>query len=173
MNEGLGDVRAGFTRRSVLKGAAWSLPVVAAAVAVPLAAASGEVTGTGVVNKYDPSVGSWNSGQVVVNSVQVWYDANAFAGVNSQDTPLNATVTWDVVLTKPDGTIVGTIVPEQSDSLARFGNVQKSSVSISGVAAGTYLVVSRILSVTYTPNPYKSTVFVTDPSSASTSVTVH
>ena len=31
---------SGFTRRTVVKGAAWSVPVIAAAVATPLAAAS-------------------------------------------------------------------------------------------------------------------------------------
>lgn len=34
--------RAGVTRRTIVKGAAWSLPVVAVAVAAPMAAASGE-----------------------------------------------------------------------------------------------------------------------------------
>lgn len=33
----------GFTRRTVVKGAAWSVPVIAAAVATPLAAASGTI----------------------------------------------------------------------------------------------------------------------------------
>ena len=36
--------RTGLDRRSILKGAAWTAPVVAIAVATPLAAASGEMT---------------------------------------------------------------------------------------------------------------------------------
>lgn len=41
MGETLGKNATGLHRRTVLKGAAWSVPVVAAAVATPLAAASG------------------------------------------------------------------------------------------------------------------------------------
>ncbi len=33
---------SGFSRRTIVKGAAWSVPVIAAAVATPLAAASGD-----------------------------------------------------------------------------------------------------------------------------------
>jgi hypothetical protein len=35
--------KSGFSRRTVIKGAAWSVPVIAAAVATPLAAASGDI----------------------------------------------------------------------------------------------------------------------------------
>ncbi|MGN7861699.1 hypothetical protein ACTJI8_14055 [Microbacterium sp. 22303] len=53
MNETLGNSATGLHRRTVLKGAAWSVPVVAAAVAVPAYAASGcadySVGGTGFV----------------------------------------------------------------------------------------------------------------------------
>lgn len=46
LNTGVG-ARGGVPRRTIVKGAAWSVPVIAAAMAVPMASASGEgITGT-------------------------------------------------------------------------------------------------------------------------------
>ncbi|MCT1478066.1 hypothetical protein [Microbacterium sp. p3-SID336] len=42
----------GISRRTLIKGAAWSAPVIAVAVAAPLAAASGTVVPNGVANYY-------------------------------------------------------------------------------------------------------------------------
>lgn len=47
---------AGITRRNVVQGIAWSLPVIAAATAVPLAAASNEFTATLTSLQVAPSV---------------------------------------------------------------------------------------------------------------------
>jgi len=40
------DLSSGQNRRTIVKGAAWSVPVIAAAIAAPFAAASGTPTGT-------------------------------------------------------------------------------------------------------------------------------
>ncbi|WP_417504163.1 hypothetical protein [Microbacterium sp.] len=42
----------GISRRTVMKGAAWSVPVIAAAVALPMAAASGANTSNDLANYY-------------------------------------------------------------------------------------------------------------------------
>lgn len=42
----------GLSRRTLVKGAAWSVPVIAAAVALPMAAASGNITGNDAANYY-------------------------------------------------------------------------------------------------------------------------
>lgn len=50
-------------RRTVVKGAAWSIPVIAAAVAMPLAAATGSCPDQGAVYHYDPRHGNINGGE--------------------------------------------------------------------------------------------------------------
>lgn len=44
-----------ISRRSVIKGAAWSVPVIAASVAMPLAAATGSCPEQGLKFFYDPT----------------------------------------------------------------------------------------------------------------------
>lgn len=161
----------GIERRALLKGAAWSVPVVAAAAAMPLAAASG-AAGNAVLNKYNPQVGSYGPSQLALNSVQVWYDPHAFApAVAYQNTPPSVSVTWAVVLTTLDGTVVRTLVPERTDVLARSNNVSLSA-QWSDIPPGTYLVVSQIRGVQFVPNPYQGQTFSAPTSSAATQVTV-
>lgn len=74
-------------RRTVIKGAAWSVPVIAAAVATPLAAASvtpPPATSAQVTATTDPTVGSNTSfsalGQVYDNGVGDYVDGTLPAG---------------------------------------------------------------------------------------------
>jgi len=60
MNETLGKSATGLHRRTVLKGAAWSVPVVAAAVAVPAYAASADCAGWALVMSTAKVSGAWN-----------------------------------------------------------------------------------------------------------------
>lgn len=46
------DINRGISRRTLVTGAAWSVPVIAAAVALPMAAASGTNTSNSVANYY-------------------------------------------------------------------------------------------------------------------------
>ncbi|PQZ87708.1 hypothetical protein CQ018_17305 [Arthrobacter sp. MYb227] len=96
-------------RRTLVKGAAWSVPVVALAVAAPSAAASGEVE-TPVF--YDWSVGG---------SASVGSGNNAFFTVNGQSADgEDATVPagFTIVITPPEG------VTLKVNSYPGFINVQ-------------------------------------------------
>lgn len=86
--------------------------------------------------------------------------------------PTTATFSWEVVLKNSAGSVVLTIVEKHTVSLAAWGNEQKTQLVFTGLAAGTYTVVSKITSVVYSPNPVNGVHFATLDSSASTAVTV-
>lgn len=78
-------LNAGVSRRTVVKGAAWSLPVIAVAVAAPLAAASGPAEATFWATGATVSVVSGN----VTNYTLEGNDANG----NLATLPVGSTVT--------------------------------------------------------------------------------
>ncbi|MFK3677831.1 hypothetical protein ACI2IP_08865 [Microbacterium sp. NPDC090218] len=98
---------AGFTRRSVVRAAAWSAPVIAAAVATPLAAASGAA----VAVQMSPAG--------VTGAGFAWPGATV---TNTGTTPM--TVTWSVdvspALESLSGPLTGsvTIPPGGSEQVA-------------------------------------------------------
>ncbi|MBS1697544.1 MAG: hypothetical protein JST25_03980 [Actinobacteria bacterium] len=54
------DVKSGLSRRTVIKGAAWSVPVIAAAATVPMAAASG-----------DNVIGTWRESSLAITQTAI------------------------------------------------------------------------------------------------------
>lgn len=164
----------GLDRRQLLKAGVWAAPAIVLATAAPAAAAgSGDVISAPVVvNKYAPNVGSYSNGTIQINSIQIWYDYNAWnlGGNNAQsDGPQTATVVWQIVVKDADGNVVKTI-PQES-VLAKYGNAQYQG-SITGLAPGAYTVESQIVSVTFSPNPVNGVTFVCPSSSAATNVMV-
>ncbi|WP_262001624.1 hypothetical protein [Microbacterium sp. Mcb102] len=100
----------GITRRSVVRAAAWSAPVIAAAIATPLAAASGAAALT-----VQPSPAT------VTGADFAWPGATV---TNTGTTPL--TVTWSVdvapVLESLSGPLTGTVtIPPGSSELVAAG----------------------------------------------------
>lgn len=161
-----------LSRRSMIAGSAFSVPVIMSVAATPAMAASFNVISRRAVqNKDAPSVGSYAPGSIQLNSAQVWYDPNVW-GVAWNEPPDIANVTWTVVVLDASGSIVRTPVPSRTMPLAKWGNDQVTQVTVSGLAAGTYTVSSRITSVSYSPNPVGVNQFVTLPSELSSTVTV-
>lgn len=119
----------GISRRSIMKAGAWSAPVVALAVATPLAAAS--------INNVDTQLGVSNSGSLTVGSNTVGGSVNgSFAG--------NATVSntgpgWDIDDATVSYQLSGPITPHKF----RFGGVEITGSTITS-GAYTWAVVSNI-----------------------------
>lgn len=159
-------------RRTIFRATAWAAPVIAVATVAPHAAASTTTrTKEAAANKYAPSIGSPNKGQIQINTVQIWYDWNAW-GLNWDSVPGSVDVTWEVYLEDENGNRLQTIYTK-SGSLARSGNFQYSGF-VNGLTSGkTYTVVSKITSATFNPVQVGTNkFFAIVPSSSSTSVTV-
>ncbi|UJP10780.1 hypothetical protein L2X99_03810 [Microbacterium sp. KUDC0406] len=99
----MSEPKSGFSRRTVLKGAAWSVPVVAVATAVPLAAASEapndeanyfwDSEATGTFATLDPA----GSGLNVRFSTRISYDG----GNPYQQPPANGIIQITLVFDQP------------------------------------------------------------------------
>lgn len=66
--------KTGLSRRTIVKGAAWSVPVIAAAVAVPMAAASGHTPNDMLnfyVTAFNVNGGGSSFGQVEANGIRM------------------------------------------------------------------------------------------------------
>lgn len=170
------------SRRALIVGSLWAAPVVMGLAAAPSAAASsgGQALAKSqatqvVLNKFAPQVrGGWPGGTIYLDAAQVWYDYNAWAlsGPSAQsDGPQAATVTWRVVIKDQTGKLVGTLVEERTDSLLKYGNTQVGNRKVSGLPAGTYTVVSEIVTVVFSVYPTGSS-FENYNLAASTSVVV-
>ena len=160
----------GTTRRTVLRaaGAAWAAPVVLAATATPAAAASPNKTDKlATYNKYNPKIGS-NKRQIRLDTAQIWYDPNAW-GVNQY--PSKATVHWKVYVVDQSNNVVYTYL-DGTVEINAYNNSQIYNKYSNTLPAGTYRVVSEIVSVTYSPNPVNGFTFATSGSKAETTITI-
>lgn len=85
------DVKSGLSRRTAIKGAAWSVPVIAIAAAAPMAAASGQPTSVGSLVESSPNI---KDTTLSASSSRV---ESCFATDNFQNVTFNltATVAWD------------------------------------------------------------------------------
>lgn len=90
---------AGITRRNVVQGIAWSLPVIAAATAVPLAAASNEFTATLLTLQAAPALGQVNGPQGMQANIAPSLTFNTVGTIRNDGpgaaTALQAQVTFD------------------------------------------------------------------------------
>lgn len=164
------DSPKNLSRRNVIAGAAWGAPIVLGVGLAPTVAASTSKDMNAVVVTQAPSVGnSGAQGTIYLWYAAVFYDANLWAHDPCPDT---AQVTWEVVVKNALGEEAGTLV-KRTDVLAKWGTGAANSGSVTGLPAGGYSVVCRILSVVYNPNPVSGVTFKTTNSpSKSSSITV-
>ncbi|MFE6994438.1 hypothetical protein ACFVAE_00605 [Microbacterium sp. NPDC057659] len=96
------DPKSGVSRRTVLKGAAWSVPVVAVTTAVPAQAASGDV-----------NVGQFNESSANITNQTVSMSGMYVDCTDGQTSPMQqpytATVTISYTGSNPDFTFVPTV----------------------------------------------------------------
>ncbi|GAT72206.1 hypothetical protein MHM582_0679 [Microbacterium sp. HM58-2] len=143
----------GVSRRTLVKGAAWSLPVIAVAAATPLAAAStvtwnGAVTGV-CTNDYDISVLEGIVGAGLVGTVE---SALALLGITAGATRgFNITATQGDI---PAGTQYVLTDPNALLTLSGLEAVVSATVAGIATTAGGF-----ILTLT-NPIPQGSTVFI-------------
>jgi hypothetical protein len=116
MSEQLTRTTGTLTRRTVIKGAAWSIPVIAAATAVPLATASTSGSKDPAVTCGSTAAGDNGSYTVTDQRVIVSYDTapdiyelnahftdgtSASYGTNYGTAPTPGSLQWDVETGKP------------------------------------------------------------------------
>lgn len=155
----------GFDRRTVVKGAAWSVPVLAAAVAAPLAAATGgsdaDLAKKVVVSHGClPILGSLYAGHSIKNnnSVPVTVTISQLLSVDSV-TGYGADAVMDGVLGVGgwrrgwSGSAFPSSTCTNSGSLARCYRRETSRAWSVTIPAGGTVNVSRLLNFTITNNP--------------------
>ena len=161
---------SGLDRRKVLRASAW---VVLVATATPAAAASKKVTAAATYIVANPQAASNNPGSLQLAHNQLAYNRNVWntaAGIGWNNTPTQATVVWTVFVRNAAGDVVHTFRNTDSEVVAT--NISTSG-TITGLPAGQYTVVSRLVSVTYSPNPVGEVTFATDvPQEKTTTVNV-
>lgn len=164
--------RSGTSRRAVLKGAAWSVPVIAMATSVPLAAASGcvESESAPFTRSYSSeNVQQFKNGAIVasVNSADI-FDVSDDAGT-TQPGITRTTIT----VTVPDDAVPGTIVLNygvnantsalgQPDITNGFDRAQdpdgvNATIYVRTAAAGTSVADAPLLLTGYTRTSPSST----------------
>ena len=161
------------SRRAVVGAAVWAVPVIAISTATPaFAAGSGTQVTSSTAIKIVADLGVWG-GNINFTTLQVVYDANnaAFPGVPSYETPAVATVTWRIVVKDSSGNVVATPY-ERVDEVTRYSYKSIEKQPITGLPKGTYTVLSEIILVTYTENPYNGFQFYTGPSTSTQTVTI-
>jgi hypothetical protein len=165
---------SGLDRRKVLRASAWAAPVVLVATATPAAAASKKVTADATYLVNNPDAASNNPGKLKLNGAQLAYDRgvwNTAAGIGWNDTPTQATVVWTVFVQNSAGTVVHTF--RDTQPTVTTGWISSGGEEISNLPSGQYTVISRLMSVTYAPNPVGGVTFATDvPREKTTTVTV-
>ena len=105
-----------LSRRTIIKGAAWTIPVIAAATAVPLASASTKGTADPVVTCGSAAAGDNGSYTISGERVIISYDSapdiyelnahfrdgtSASYGTNYGTAPAAGSLQWDVETGKP------------------------------------------------------------------------
>ena len=165
-----GQTEPRFSRRQLIKAGAWAAPVIVLATASPAAAASMDTTVTAAaITAPVPAARVEGTDTVVLDHASVFYDNNKWAssGQRSQiECPATATVSWRVALKRADGTVFGhfpiaaTATPTlRIDALPMSGTAEVRTIALTGVPAGTYTVVTEMVSVAYGPNPVKGSTF--------------
>lgn len=108
----------GLSRRTVIKGAAWSVPVIAAAVAVPMAAASGGAINSEANYYWDAEAqGAFTSlaaaadGLKATFSTQISYRADPWMNPPA-DASLLVVVTFDSPVTLDPASSFGSWIPD-------------------------------------------------------------
>lgn len=99
----MNERKTGVTRRTVMKGAVWSVPVVAVAAAVPARAASGE----GVIGQFHESSAQITSASV--NLAGFYVECSDTTPPLCLGEPFTATITVTYTGSNPDFTFVPTI----------------------------------------------------------------
>jgi len=173
-NDLIEDSPKHLSRRNVVVGTAWAVPVVMGVGATPAFAASTTTDKNAVYVTQAPGVGTNNeTGTIHLNYAAVSYDP-AVWGLQTWGNvvPSTATVTWEVAVEDAHGVRVATLT-SKSETIAMWGTSSANSGVVTGLTAGTYNVVCRILKVEYSPNPVNGVRFQTTNSpSTSTSITV-
>ncbi|MFE6997325.1 hypothetical protein ACFVAE_15270 [Microbacterium sp. NPDC057659] len=117
------EATGGVRRRTVIKGAAWSVPVAAVAIAVPARAASDACTGYTVTQEILPASGAWQ----YVDTITVYKD-----GVPVDVNGIVATVTFNPPIpnlnaTESHNCSVAITVPQQEVVFTGTGGLNMSS----------------------------------------------
>ncbi|MFE6994439.1 hypothetical protein ACFVAE_00610 [Microbacterium sp. NPDC057659] len=152
--------KSALSRRTVLKGAAWSLPVIAVATAVPAHAASGEPT---VIGGFHESSGFISS--QTINASSMWVDCNGETNSNEY-TGLPFTITVTVSYTgTPDfslanSTLFGTDAV-WSASTSSSTVVLTSVQTFVGCGGGQFLKGWNLLYNAGTAQPAANTISIT------------
>ena len=164
-----------------MKAGAWAAPSLLVTVAAPAAMASSGLS-KAAIEAPTPGArfGGPNIATIDFAAVSYQYGAWGLAGQNSQtDGPSTATVTWRVALKDSGGAVIAYFpigssgATSRSDAIAKYSQAQVGNISLTGVPAGNYTVVTEMVSVTYAPNPVNGVTFSSSPfSSAPTAITV-
>ncbi|MET0781275.1 MAG: hypothetical protein ABWZ16_07135 [Microbacterium sp.] len=171
----------GIGRRQLMKAGAWAAPALLVTVAAPAAMASSSLS-KAAIEAPTPGArfGGPNTATIDFAAVSYKYGNWGLTGDNSQtDGPSTATVTWRVALKNASGAVFAYFpigaggATSRTDAIAKYSQSQVGNISLTGVPAGTYTVVTEMVSVTYAPNPVKGVTFSSSPfSSGATAVTV-
>lgn len=152
------------TRRSVLRAAAWTMPVIVAAAATPAAAASLPVREVAVVYPDRLDVASYSPGTVQINAAAIIYDYARWglSGEEEASGPDTATVSYLVEAVRVD---VGTVVASAEGGPVVIAKYQEGSVTqrvFSDVPPGDYVIrvtVTNVdLSASTLPYDFRATV---------------
>lgn len=177
--------KAGLSRRTVLKGAAWSVPVVAAAVAVPMAAASheGHNLGNLLVSSSDISSINATFGSFELTPQNVFHEAIpdvvttvtlTYSGPAEDFNFLSATVFAPWVVAEQTANIFTVVSPPRQvnnggyavDSLSiYFGGQSASTLHSITATASTFSESTGFYNSGLAINPYEGTGSVTGPTS--------
>ncbi|MFV0434440.1 MAG: hypothetical protein ACK5LO_10720 [Leucobacter sp.] len=144
----------GIDRRKLLKGAAWSVPVMAVAVSAPLAAATGGVTGSPLkFNNVTINSGNQGTGNIIGNfGVQYVYAGWGpnYGNWGQPGVPGSITVTWTVDILNSSNQVVASQSSPSGTAVARSNSIGPIPINFSGIPAGNYQVRVTVLGQ---PNP--------------------
>lgn len=124
-----------LSRRTMLKTAAWSAPVIAVAIAAPAAAASGE---SGTIPESKLTVSNYGIGPGSASPL-AWYGGQIQYQGNWQD-PSTGTVDYSVVLTGPAG--LSTTIHSGTAAIGLYGSFPwpQYDFGTAPMPSGTYAV---------------------------------
>ncbi|WP_404431320.1 hypothetical protein LG299_14115 [Microbacterium lacus] len=158
-------------RRTLLRAGAWAAPVVAVAVASPAASASDTPVQAAAGVAVAPQVRLYGDHGIAVDSARFQYDYAAWNLQDEASGPTAVMMTFRVVVKNAAGVIVATLVPQETASIAKYQDVERKG-QVAGLPAGTYTVVSEIISNVFSPNPTGGRFFSSPATSTSVEVTI-
>lgn len=145
------------TRRSVLRVSAWAVPVVAVAVAAPLAAASGPVRRAAVVYPGLINAASYSPGTISINDTDIRYDYARWGltGQEESQGPETATVMLRFAVLRAADLVEIASADGGPLAVAKYGD-DHANGQLPGLPAGTYVLRLIVTSVTFSPSslPY-------------------